>query len=306
MSTRSPYLLAVIAVLALTGTAAAQPSRTFVASTGNDANAGSGCPRSAPCRGFQAAIDAVAAGGEVVALDSAGYGPMTITKSVTVTSEGTHAAITAGGALGIGVNVIMPAQSVTLRNLRILGAPGTMIGINAGNVANVFVENVVVSGFSEPGSYGAAFGENTSVVIRDSVFRETAYFGVALNGAAATIERTRIESSRYGLYVLTGSSAVVRDSVISGHSDAGVLVGTFGAAALAELERCALVDNGYGLQVDGTNGSGNVRARVSDTRISGNVQAVLADAGGIVESFGDNKLSGNAVAGAFTGTLAPQ
>jgi hypothetical protein len=53
--------------------------RAFVASTGSDANAAQACARSAPCRTFQAAVDVVDDGGEVIALDAAGYGAVTIT-----------------------------------------------------------------------------------------------------------------------------------------------------------------------------------------------------------------------------------
>src|SRR3954463_16798450 len=59
----------------------AQSFRTFVASYGNDANDGS---RAAPKHTFQSAHDAVSAGGQIVVLDSAGYGPFTITKSLTI------------------------------------------------------------------------------------------------------------------------------------------------------------------------------------------------------------------------------
>lgn len=60
----------------------AQPARTFVSSSGSDAN---DCSRPSSCRNFQRGHDAVIAVGEVVALDSAGYGALTITKSVTIT-----------------------------------------------------------------------------------------------------------------------------------------------------------------------------------------------------------------------------
>ena len=55
--------------------------RAFIVSTGNDANAASGCTPAAPCRSLQAAHNAVDAGGEIVALDTAGYGPLVVTKS---------------------------------------------------------------------------------------------------------------------------------------------------------------------------------------------------------------------------------
>src|SRR5687768_17506126 len=58
--------------------------RAFVASSGNDGNAGSGCTFANPCRSFQAAHGAVDAGGEIVALDTAGYGTVVISKAVSI------------------------------------------------------------------------------------------------------------------------------------------------------------------------------------------------------------------------------
>ena len=55
-------------VLAISSFTNAQ-TRTFISSTGS--NVSVGCPRTAPCRNYQAAINAVANGGEVVPIDSA-------------------------------------------------------------------------------------------------------------------------------------------------------------------------------------------------------------------------------------------
>ena len=63
-------LVVVAGVLVCTALAAHAQQRTFVsATTGNDAN---NCLRPTPCRNFQRAHDAVADGGEVVALASGG------------------------------------------------------------------------------------------------------------------------------------------------------------------------------------------------------------------------------------------
>jgi hypothetical protein len=71
--------------------------RVFVASYGNDSNP---CTFGSPCKTFQNAVNAVDAGGEVTAIDSAGFGPINITKAVTITSpDGVEAGIvpTPGG-----------------------------------------------------------------------------------------------------------------------------------------------------------------------------------------------------------------
>ena len=78
LSRLGPFLF--LGFLACTpATLHAQLPKIFVASFGNDANDGS---RGNPKRNFQAAHDAVAAKGQIVVLDTAGYGPVNITKSI--------------------------------------------------------------------------------------------------------------------------------------------------------------------------------------------------------------------------------
>src|SRR4029077_19683192 len=55
--------------------------RTFVASYGADTNP---CSLGQPCRSFGIAISHVQSGGEVIVLDSAGYGVFTVTQPVSV------------------------------------------------------------------------------------------------------------------------------------------------------------------------------------------------------------------------------
>src|SRR5215467_9895859 len=63
-------------VTLLASAAPAQVQRTFVSGLGNDANP---CSRTAPCRTFTQAMSQTNSGGEVIVLDSAGYGPTSIT-----------------------------------------------------------------------------------------------------------------------------------------------------------------------------------------------------------------------------------
>src|SRR5215211_3086451 len=108
---------------------AVAPQRTFVsAQQGNDANqtAVPPCAVTLPCRNFDAAITAVRAGGEVVALDSGGYGTVTISKAVTLTGPtGVYAAITAQTA-GVSAITVTAASTdtVVLRGLTLTGLGG--------------------------------------------------------------------------------------------------------------------------------------------------------------------------------------
>ena len=111
-------------VLLWAGLAGAQASRTWVSGVGDDANP---CSRTAPCKTFAGAISKTAAGGEIDALDPAGYGALTITKAITIDGGGGQvASVLVSGTNGIVVQA-GPSDQVILRNLRFNGI-GT--GIN--------------------------------------------------------------------------------------------------------------------------------------------------------------------------------
>src|SRR5215471_2418652 len=77
-------LIASVITVALVSAAWASAARTFVSSAGSDSNTGANCSLASPCRSFQAAYGVTSPGGEIVALDSAGFGELTITGSVSI------------------------------------------------------------------------------------------------------------------------------------------------------------------------------------------------------------------------------
>src|SRR5919109_342067 len=82
----------------------AQNNRSAVSLNGSDAAT---CTVPDPCRTFDVAISKTNDGGEVVVLSSAGYGPFTVTKSVSIISPPAyHAAMapTSGDAITINVD----------------------------------------------------------------------------------------------------------------------------------------------------------------------------------------------------------
>src|SRR2546428_14170663 len=88
-------------------------NRSAVSVNGSDLNP---CTVASPCRSFNAAIAQTNPGGEIIALDSAGYGPFTVSGTFTVSgAPGAHAAITAAAGNGILINAT-PSDRVTLRN----------------------------------------------------------------------------------------------------------------------------------------------------------------------------------------------
>jgi hypothetical protein len=117
-------LVTMLSIFLWSQSAQAQAPRTWVSGVGDDANP---CSRTAPCKTFAGAISKTAAGGEIDALDPAGYGAVTITKSITIDGGGQVASVLVAGTNGIVVQA-GPTDVVTLRNLRINGIKGTASG----------------------------------------------------------------------------------------------------------------------------------------------------------------------------------
>ena len=154
-----PTAAAVLAVtFAFSPTAnAALAQRTFVASYGSPANTAFNCSIAKPCRQFSEAIGVTSPGGEVIVLDSAGYGSVTVTKSVSIiSSPGVYAGISAfSGNNGVTVNA--PGAAVVLRGLSINGQGGS-VGIALQAAARLRVENCVISKMASNGIEATAAG----------------------------------------------------------------------------------------------------------------------------------------------------
>src|SRR5262252_4661203 len=120
-------------------------ARVFVASYGNDSNP---CTFGSPCKTFQHAHDVVDAGGEVTAIDSAGFGPISINKSVSITSpDGVEAGVVASaGADAIDINA-GANDAVVLRGLTLNGGGVAYNGIVFNSGGSLTVSNCVVQNF---------------------------------------------------------------------------------------------------------------------------------------------------------------
>ncbi|HEU4521703.1 MAG TPA: hypothetical protein VFT12_06855, partial [Thermoanaerobaculia bacterium] len=128
-----------VVLTALANPGFAQFNRTAVSVAGNDAN---DCSVNAPCRSFSRAIDQTVAHGEVIALDSGGYGPFSVTQPLTVTAApGARASLTATSGPGVDILVPSPAQVVTISNLSLIGG-GSHSGIAVSSGRAVVVRNV--------------------------------------------------------------------------------------------------------------------------------------------------------------------
>src|SRR3979411_2041992 len=103
---------------------AASATRTWVSGVGNDADP---CSRTAPCKTFAGAISKTLAGGEINVLDPGGFGAVTVTKSITISSECTEAGVLVSSTNGVVVSA-GPSDVVVIRGLDIEGLGGGLSG----------------------------------------------------------------------------------------------------------------------------------------------------------------------------------
>jgi nitrous oxidase accessory protein NosD len=314
-----------VGALALAGTAFAA-QRTFVASYGTDANP---CSVTQPCRGFAAAILQADAGGEVVVLDSGGYGPVTIGKSISlIAPEGVYAGIsvldTTPGLRGIVINA-GPSGRVTLRGLSLasVGTAPSKVGVDVQSAAHVRIERCTLDGFS---SGISSVGNAAKIAVTDTTIRGsddgTGSMGAAIGvtgtyDARLVVARVIVNNMRTGVYVGGLHHAEVLDTTIGYSVGHGIRAESFAGQpdnGSLVLERVALLESYAGLvlhadaprqmvaNVRNSTISGNEfgvyledggYVRLAGTQITANHTAIVKTGGGILYSFGDNLCAGN-------------
>jgi hypothetical protein len=290
-------LLSVAIILGAASMAEAQATRTWVSGVGDDANP---CSRTAPCKTFAGAISKTAAGGYINAIDPGGFGQVTITKSITIDGQGTHAGVlVAGGTNGIVINAANIV--VTLRNLTIespLSTPGAN-GIVVVNAAEVHVENCWIGGFAND---AIDFRPSTGAegYITDTTISNNSGGGIVVNTGRVTVNRLRAESNANGVIVNGGAIATVRDSYASG-GGAG-FGATVSAASVMNVENSVSTGNQYGIYA-----ASGATVRVSNSTIISNTGiGLFNDGASFIVSLQGNSLVGNPAAGVFTSTTVKQ
>jgi parallel beta helix pectate lyase-like protein len=283
----SPSIVAfVLASVVVVAPALGALPRTFVAPDGNDANP---CSLAQPCRTLQVAVYAVAAGGDVVVLGSAGYGSLVISKSVSIIAP---TGVYAGIAVTSGDAILATGDHVALRGLTITGNGGR--GIYAsGSVLHV--ENCVISGFGD-----GILASSTQSFIKDSFLRgNDTGISVGLSATtSASIDHVRAESNGIGIRTDAGSTTTVRNSVASGNTETGFFAFTGnGTQAVLNLENCMASNNATGIEERFS------IALISNCIFTGNTTVGVTALGGFVYSRGNNTVFNNGTN--VTATITP-
>ncbi|HEY7291240.1 MAG TPA: right-handed parallel beta-helix repeat-containing protein [Vicinamibacterales bacterium] len=204
----------------------AQATRTWVSGVGDDANP---CSRTAPCKTFAGAISKTATGGEINVLDPGGFGAVTITKSISITSVGFEAGVLVSGTNGIVVNV-GATDKVLLEGLDIEGLGTGLNGVTILGGGKTTIRKCSIRSFTQNGVnlQGTA---NARVVVEDSVILNNGGgFNMLGNGGAmntAFIVNTTLDNNTNfatqvgGANVLVLSNSILTGSPFSIHNNGG-------------------------------------------------------------------------------------
>jgi hypothetical protein len=304
------------------GTALAAGQRSFVSTTGVDNPA---CSIAAPCRAFAAAITATSARGEIIVLDSGGYGSVTIAQSVSIiAAPGVYAGISVSSGHGVTITTAS-TDNVVLRGLTINNQGSTGRGIYITGAGIVRIEDVHVAGFSGASGLYAGPTDVLQLHVRRSTFSNNST-GIAINASNggtetmqinATFSDIEIANNVNGLNVGNNVAATLSRSVVVNNNGRGIGSNPVaGQTATINVDDCEIAGNNQAVYPGDT--PGTTVLQVSHSRIVGNITGVAAGQNstirlsenviennayginipvsnaGVVESAGNNVLRGNA------------
>jgi Right handed beta helix region len=275
-------------------------ARVFVASYGTDSGT---CSFSAPCRSLNFAYNAVSAGGEITMIDSAGFEPLTINKSLTLSSPtGVEAGIAVpSGGTGIVINA-GTNDTISLRGLTLEGAGVGTTGIVFVSGKSLVIDNCVVHNFQ---SSGIALAPSTSatIAVSHTLVAENGAHGIYLqpsgtNHVSAVFNHAEVYHNGQqgiGIYVNAMSDgsvmrAMIVDSVAGSNGQAGFyfLQDQMNVNAEIDIFRSTTLANGtFGVVADT-----NANVYVSQSNLQDGWQQLSTSC---VYSYGDN----------YTGSVPP-
>ncbi len=266
-----------------------QATRTWVSGVGDDVNP---CSRTAPCKTYAGAISKTAAGGEISTLDPGGFGAVTITKSITISGDGTLAGILAAGTNGVIVNAAA-TDKVILRNLSIEGVKTGLSGIRFLAGGELIVENCSINNFKDFGINAEMASGSAEILVSNtsiSGFENPAFTSIGLSllpvGSTANLKVSVVDSRIQVLdsaIVANGNTTLSVMSSVVASNIAGV-VGLGSAKMLL-----------YNSQIT-NNGTALISTASSEISLSGSVMThntVGASPNNTIISFGNNTIRNN-------------
>jgi len=286
-----------IAGLLFCSVASAQVQRSFVASHGSDSNTATNCGFANPCRGFTAAQSVTNSGGEIVALDAAGYGAITITKSISIIANpGFYAGISA--STGNAVTIATAGVNVRLSGLRINGI-GATNGVLMTNGASLTIDNCTISGFS---NNGVEVTTAAKVRMVGSLVMNNGAAGLFVaRGGVGSVSNSKFLGNQYGVWAYenvtagTTTTISVSNSIAAGNTHGFVAQADVASTAKISVSNSSADDNitaGIGAYQAG---GGVALAVFGSTKATHNGTGVTDYASGAaLRSAGNNLVNDNA------------
>ena len=317
MRTAIPFALlaATLAGSLFAAPAHAARDRVFVASFGTDSG-NTTCSFTQPCRTFQNAINNVAAGGEVTAIDSAGFGPISISHAVTITSPpGIEAGIVTSLSPAISITAAS-TDTVTLRGLTLDGAGTIGLGIDFTSGGRLEVFDCVVRDFTQAGIVVGSQAP-TSLAISNTVVTGMTAFGApgivvfpsAGAGITGVLDAVTLDNDSIGLNLIGAApiELLVSNSHIDNSTNTAIdVAGSGSGLATLFLKNVTLNQNPNNISQGGN--SAVYLSQVTQTAAAGFTSNSGIDFNGSNNSaFGDgtNHFSSGLAGGASVGTWSP-
>lgn len=274
----------------------AQATRTWVSGVGDDVNP---CSRTAPCKTFAGAISKTATNGEINCLDPAGYGSVTITKSITIDCTDSFGSILASANTN-GVVIKSSTASVRLRGLNFNGAGTGLNGIRVISASKIAIENVVIDNFNQHGISIEVSAGAFNVSLNNVSIRKNTIHGINsfLTGSAAmnlSINNSQLVlNGSVGLNLGSAVKASLKNSVLSSNASGIVANGT-----AIGVTSCMISQNTTEISA----GTGGV-VRIAGNTITNNGTG-LSLSGGSILSLSNNLIDGNTTNGSPSGFITP-
>jgi len=286
-------------VFAFASIAQAQATRTWVSGVGDDVNP---CSRTAPCKTFAGAISKTAVNGEINCLDPAGYGAVTVTKSITIDCEDTQGSILSAGTNGVIVNITAATDTKKAFKLRGVSIQGAGTGINGIRILaanSVHLDEVVIDGVTQHGVSIETTVGSPKVFVQDTHIRSVTGNGINTfitgGGLTLVVGGSQLLGGNTGLNLSNNTAASITDSQIAGNTTG---LGVFNSSLA--VRNCTISNNTTGVSAS-TGGT----VRLMGSMVTGNGTG-LSIAGGSIISHISNVFAGNTVDGAPSSSLALQ
>ena len=259
-------------------------------------------------------------------LDSAGYGPVAVTKSVSIISPpGVYAGVSVLAGEGITINTA--GVTVALKGLTVNGQGGA-IGIHYSQGSRLDVDSCTVENMGQEGilidGAGTITIANTTVVgnsgigihinsgatatIAESLVESNQQTGIAIRaGANATVEHTTVvKNGSRGISVhgvVSATRVAIVSSVVADNTGEGIYAETVAASLVSRLDVAgtSIARNSTGITLN-SSGGGNVSAGIVSNQIAQNVgSGILAQGAGSLARASWNAIFYNATGFNATG-----